>query len=61
MPNKPKTPQRVIRVDDELWVAFGQATKRHDPPMDRSAAVRWFMRWFVGEVDNLPERPERPE
>ena len=25
MPNKPKTPNRVIRVDEELWVAYGQA------------------------------------
>lgn len=25
MPNQPKTPNRVIRVDDKLWADYGQA------------------------------------
>lgn len=25
VPNKPKTPNRVIRVDDELWADYGRA------------------------------------
>jgi hypothetical protein len=25
MPNQPKTPNRAIRVDDELWTDYGEA------------------------------------
>jgi hypothetical protein len=25
MPNQPKTPNRVIRVEDELWTDYGDA------------------------------------
>lgn len=60
MPNQPKTPLKRLRVDDDLWTAFGQAAADHDPPLDRSVVLREFMRWYVGERGaRMPRRPKR--
>lgn len=51
MPNAPKTPNRVIRVDDDLWNRFGAVAQP-----DRSAVLRDFMRWFVREPGAIAPR-----
>jgi hypothetical protein len=51
-----KTPARPIRVDQELWDAFGQAVTAGDT--DRSAALRAFMGWYARKPGaKLPTRP----
>ncbi|WP_146159625.1 hypothetical protein [Allonocardiopsis opalescens] len=42
MPNKPKTPNRVIRVDDDLWEDYGRACD--DDGVIRSDDLRAHMR-----------------
>ncbi len=52
MPNQPKTPMRTIRLTDELWHAFGEATD------DRAATIRAFVEWFMRVPGTkLPRRP----
>ena len=52
MPDQPKTPHRAIRVDDDLWAAFGDATD------DRSGTIRGFIRWYVRQPGaKMPKRP----
>jgi hypothetical protein len=47
------TPTRPIRIDPELWERFGEVA---DP--DRSAVLRDFIRWYVGEPGvKAPKRP----
>jgi hypothetical protein len=56
MPDKPKTPHRVVRIDDELWTKAGAAVNAAGT--DRSALVREFLRWYVRESGAaLPKRP----
>lgn len=55
------TPFRRIRMDDDLWDRLDEAVKRADPDSNRSALLRKFARWFVGDVDELPRRPEPPQ
>lgn len=56
-PNAPKTPVRPIRVDHDLWNAFGQATTANGT--DRSAALRAFMAWYARRPSaKLPSRPD---
>jgi len=58
MPNQPKTPMRTIRVDDDLWDAFGQATGAAGA--DRSYVLRELMAWYARETGaKLPRRPDR--
>jgi hypothetical protein len=58
MPNAPKTPTRPIRVDDDLWEEFGEATAEQDT--NRSEALREFIRWYVRKPGaRMPERPPR--
>ncbi|MFD0742425.1 hypothetical protein ACFQ1L_11775 [Phytohabitans flavus] len=50
------TPTRPIRIEPALWESFGKATARQGT--DRSAALRDFIRWYIGEAGaTLPERP----
>lgn len=59
MPNAPKTPNRVLRVDDDLWARFGQAAA--EMGTDRSEYVREFMRWAAREPGaKMPKRPAAP-
>jgi len=53
MPNAPKTPLRTVRLDDDLWLAFGNLAK------DRSMVIREFIRWYTYQPGaKLPRRPE---
>ncbi|MEV4181664.1 hypothetical protein AB0J28_09475 [Streptosporangium canum] len=48
------TRHRPIRVDDDLWVAFGRLVGERN----RSAVIRDFIRWYVGERGaKAPKRP----
>jgi hypothetical protein len=42
VPNQPKTPNRVVRVDDELWEAYGQACEAEGH--NRAEDIRDHMR-----------------
>lgn len=56
------TRQRNLRIDDDLWDAFGAAVERASPELDRSAVMRELIRWYVGETGaELPKRPEPKE
>jgi metal-responsive CopG/Arc/MetJ family transcriptional regulator len=52
------TPFRRIRIDDDLWERFDEAVRRADPDSNRSVVLRKFTRWYVGDIDELPQRPE---
>ena len=54
----PGTPFRRIRMDDDLWERLEKAAKRADPDSNRSVILRRFARWFVGDIDEMPQRPE---
>ena len=49
---------RVIRMDDDLWERLDEAVKRADPDDNRSALIRRLVRWYVGDIDQPPRRPE---
>jgi len=51
------TPFRRIRLDDDLWERLEVAAKRQDPDSNRSAVLRRLARWYVGDIDELPQRP----
>lgn len=51
------TPFRRIRIDDDLWERLGEAAKRADPDSNRSVILRRLARWYVGDIDELPQRP----
>lgn len=51
------TPFRRVRMDDDLWRRFGETVKAADPDTNRSAVLRKFARWFVGDIDEMPQRP----
>ena len=47
------TARQTIRVDETLWERFGELAEP-----DRSAVLREFIRWYVGEPDaQAPKRP----
>jgi len=51
------TPTRPIRIDAVLWERFGAAAGIVG--LDRSAVLRDFIRWYVGDVDvKMPRRPK---
>lgn len=52
------TPFRRIRMDDDLWKRLDEAAKRADPDSNRSVILRRFARWYVGDMDEMPQRPE---
>jgi hypothetical protein len=53
-----RTPLRRIGFDDDLWKRLDAAAKRADPDANRSVILRRLARWFVGDIDELPQRPE---
>ena len=55
----PGTPFRRIRLDDDLWERLEEAAKAADPDSNRSALLRKFARWYVGDIDEMPQRPAR--
>jgi len=52
------TTLRRIRIDSDLWERLDEAAKQADPDTNRSVLVRKFMRWYVGDIDEMPQRPE---
>lgn len=52
------TPFRRIRMDDDLWRKLDEAAKTMDPDSNRSAVLRKFARWYVGDINEMPARPE---
>jgi hypothetical protein len=54
------TPFRRIRLDDDLWQRFEGAVARADPDSNRSVVLRKFVRWYVGDINDFPQRPEPP-
>lgn len=52
------TPFRKIRMDADLWQRLEEAAKRADPDANRSVILRRFARWYVGDIDDMPQRPE---
>lgn len=52
------TPFRRIRMDDDLWERLDEAVRRADPDDNRSALLRRLARWYVGDIDEIPRRPE---
>ena len=54
------TPFRRIRMDDDLWKRLDVAAKAADPDSNRSALLRKFARWYIGDIDEMPQRPQRP-
>lgn len=52
------TPFRRIRLDDDLWQRFEEAVARSDPDSNRSVVLRKFVRWYVGDIGDFPQRPE---
>jgi metal-responsive CopG/Arc/MetJ family transcriptional regulator len=53
------TPFRRIRLDDDLWKRLDEAAKAADPDSNRSAVLRKFARWYVGDINEMPQRPDR--
>jgi hypothetical protein len=51
------TPFRKIRMDNDLWERLEDAARRADPDSNRSVIIRRFARWYVGDIDELPQRP----
>lgn len=54
-----RTPLRRVGFDDDLWRRLDEAAKRVDPDSNRSVVLRRFARWFVGDIDEMPQRPKR--
>jgi hypothetical protein len=52
------TPFRRVRLDDDLWERLDESARRANPDFNRSQVIRWLVRWYVGDVDELPQRPE---
>jgi hypothetical protein len=53
-----RTPLHRIGFDKDLWERFEEAVRRVDPDSNRSANLRRYVRWFVGDIDDPPKRPE---
>lgn len=51
------TPFRQIRMDKSMWDHFGAAVTTAEPELDRSKVIREFVRWYIGDTDDLPRRP----
>ena len=53
-----ETPFRRIRMDADLWKRLDEAAKQADPDLNRSVLLRRFARWYVGDAEEIPQRPE---
>jgi hypothetical protein len=49
------TARQSIRLEESLWEKFGQMVGKDS---DRSAVLRDFIRWYIGEAGAEP--PKRP-
>ncbi|MFJ9771157.1 hypothetical protein ACIRVF_07930 [Kitasatospora sp. NPDC101157] len=51
------TPPRQMRIPDDEWLPFGEATKSQEA--SRAEVVRDFIRWYLRRPGaKLPPRPE---
>jgi hypothetical protein len=55
------TPFRRIRMDADLWERLDKAAKAVDPDSNRSVLIRRFARWYVGDMDEMPQRPPKAD
>jgi len=56
VPNQPKTPNRAVRVDGQVWEDAGQASAAMGT--DRTKLINQFLRWYLRRPGaKLPERP----
>jgi antitoxin component of RelBE/YafQ-DinJ toxin-antitoxin module len=56
VPNQPKTPNRAVRVDDQVWDEAGQAAA--EMGTDRTKVINQFLRWYLRRSGaKLPARP----
>jgi hypothetical protein len=44
-------------MPDDMWDTFDATVRRAEPELDRSKVIREFVRWYIGETDDLPRRP----
>lgn len=54
-----RTPLRRFRMSDDLWTRFDAAVRQVLVPANKSVVIRGFILWYVGDTDELPERPAR--
>jgi hypothetical protein len=60
MPDKPKTPQRAIRVPDERWEALGRASAAVGT--NRSEIINTLIARYLREPGTKPpRRPDHPD
>lgn len=54
------TKRQTFRLAEDTWIEFGSAvTFRADPPTDRTAVLREFVHWYIGEPGaEMPVRPD---
>lgn len=56
VPNQPKTPNRAVRVEDQVWDEAGHAAT--EMGTDRTKVINQFLRWYLRRPGaRLPERP----
>jgi hypothetical protein len=54
------TARQTIRVDEALWDRFAEVATLDET--DRSAVLREFIRWYIGEPGaDMPQRPAAGE
>jgi hypothetical protein len=53
MPNQPKTPNRVVRVDDALWVATQERARENGETV--SAVIRRALRAYTSKPNRTRE------
>lgn len=58
MPTPGKS-RKAVRMDDDLWERFGQATEAAG--LDRSTVLRDFVIWYVDETDRVTYRRPAPK
>jgi hypothetical protein len=56
VPNQPKTPNRVVRIDDQVWRDLGAAAD--DAGTTRSDLIRQLVNWYLRYPK--AKRPDRP-
>lgn len=47
-----------FRMQVDLWDRLGEAVKHADPDDTCSAAIRRLVRWYLGDIEQMPQRPE---
>lgn len=58
MPDKPKTPHRTVRIDDDLWKEASDVAAEHGETA--SDAVRWGLRAYIRDRRRKAARRRDP-